>query len=174
MARKAIPVLTDVSDLLVSTTAMARHLGITERWLQLLAKDGTLVPLARGKWPLSSTVQAYIAFLKEGAEKKTGTTSMDKLREEKIADIRQARALRDRTAIDLDEALGIFDEQTGIYVSSLNGLPARITSVPRERRRLDDIFDEERLRLCDLLAKARNRLETGREDPEATAEDDAA
>lgn len=167
-------VLTDVSDVLVSTTAMARHLGITERWLQLLAKDGTLSPLARGKWPLSATVQAYVAFLKEGAEKKTGTTSMDKLREEKIADIRQARALRDRTAIDLEEALIIFDEQTGLYVSSLNGLPARITSIPRERRRLDDIFDEERLRLCDLLAKKRSRLETGREDPEATDEDDAA
>ncbi|MGE1076341.1 hypothetical protein ACQJ22_27865, partial [Pseudomonas fragariae (ex Marin et al. 2024)] len=88
-------------------------------------------------------------YSKEGAIKKTGTESLDDLRKEKALDIRLARARKDREVIALDEALSAVEELTGMYVASLSGLPAQITGVPRERQRLNDIFDAERLRLTD-------------------------
>ncbi|CCF19152.1 protein of unknown function [Pseudorhizobium banfieldiae] len=163
----------DLAGVVMSTQGMAAVLGVTPRWLQSLVKDGTIPSLGRGRFDPTAVFQAYAAFLKEGVTKKTGNESLDELRKEKALTERLNRERKDRTLIELDEALGVIDEVTGMFVASLNGLPAQITGVPRERQRLNDIFDSERLRLADRFAKKREALRSGREDPDAEAEDDA-
>ena len=83
------------------------------------------------------------------------------------------RMRKDRTLISIDEALGVIDDITGLFVSSLAGLPAQITGVPRERHRLNDIFDTERQRLTDRFAERRAALRAGRADLDPASEDDA-
>lgn len=158
----------------LSTQGMAALLGITPRFLQMKVKDGTLPAIGRGRFDPSATTAAYIEFIKLGAERKTGSESLDRLREEKAMEIRINRERKDRQLISLDEALGVIDDITGIYVASLNGLPAQITGVPRERQRLHDIFDTERQRIADRFAERRAALREGRADADPAAEDDSA
>ncbi|MCO5730092.1 hypothetical protein [Rhizobium sp. SSA_523] len=158
-------------DLIVSSNEMADILGVTTRRLTQLVSEHGIPSEGRGRFRIASVVQSYATFLKEGATKKTGTESLDVLRNEKALDIRLARARKDREVIALDEAVSAVEEVTGMYVASLTGLPAQITGVPRERQRLNDIFDAERLRLTDRFAKRIATLRTGEEDPDAEAED---
>lgn len=173
MPRKKIDVA-GTADRLIGSAEMSAILGITPRWLTQLVTDGVIKKEGRGQYQISSTVQAYISFLKDGMKEKVGSTSMDRLREEKMKDIQISRLRKDRQLIDLEEALGFVDEVTGMFVSSLNGLPAQITGVLRERQRLNEIFDTERQRLATRLAKKRAALQSGDPDSDAEAEDDAA
>lgn len=158
-------------DMIVSTNEMADILGVTTRRLTQLVTDHGIPAEGRGKFRIASVVQAYAAFCKEGATKKTGTESLDTLRNEKALEIRLNRARKDREVIAMDEAISAVEEVTGMFVASLTGLPAQITGVPRERQRLNDIFDAERLRLTDRFAKRIETLRTGEEDPDTAAED---
>ncbi|EUB97294.1 hypothetical protein PMI07_000870 [Rhizobium sp. CF080] len=162
---------TAVDEMVVNQTEMAAVLGVTTRWLREQTAAGIVPTEGRGRFKIGAVVQAYIAYSKEGAVKKTGTESLDDLRKEKALDIRLARARKDREVIALDEAISTAEELAGLFVSSLVGLPAQITGVPRERQRLNDIFDAERLRLTDRFTKRIATLRTGEEDPDSTAED---
>ena len=162
-----------VADQVVNQTEMAEILGVTTRWLRQMATEELVPTEGRGKFKVAAVVQAYAAYLKEGATKKTGTESLDRLREEKALEIRLNRERKDRTLISIDEAIGVIDDVTGLYVSSLTGLPAQITGVPRERQRLNDIFDIERQRLADRFTERRKALLEGRADIDPSAEDDA-
>ena len=162
---------TDVHEMVVNQTQMAAVLGVSTRWLRDRVTEGVVPTEGRGRFIVGDVVQAYIVYSREGAIKKTGTESLDDLRKEKALDIRLARARKDREVIALDEAVSAVEEVTGMYVASLSGLPAQITGVPRERQRLNDIFDAERLRLTDRFTKRIATLRTGEEDPDTEAED---
>jgi len=172
--RKAAKSKTPLADTLASTQDMAAVLGVTPRWLSKMVTDGIVPQVSRGRFKLGEVVQAYSVFLKQGAEKNTGSISLDRLRDEKAKEIQLNRLRKDRALIDLDEALGVIDQVTGMFVSSLNGLPAQITGVPRERQRLDGIFDTERQRLADRFAEKREALRTGGAALDPESEDDAA
>lgn len=175
MARKAPADHRDtLAGITLSTQGMAAHLGITTRFLQMKVKDGTLPSLGRGRFDPGATAAAYIDFVRLGAERKTGSDSLDKVREERALDLRISRERKTGQLITLNEAIAVVDDMTGIYLSSLTGLPARITGVPRERQRLNGIFDTERQRLADRFAKKRTALLEGRADADPEAEDDAA
>lgn len=151
---------------------MADILGIKPRWLQLMVADGRVPSHGRGRFVIGEVVQAHATLLKEGERKREKDTSLDELRKEKAEDIRLARAMKDRTVIRLDETMAICERLTGLYLSSLSALPARITNLPRERHRLNDILDAERLRLRDSLAKVVQDLEKDDEASGTSAEDD--
>ena len=160
-----------LADMVVNQTEMAGLLGVSTRWLRELVKDGVVETDDQGKFSVGTTIKAYATFLKEGVETRSGSSSMDELRSERALEIRMNRMRKERDLIALDEALGVVDELTGIFVSMLNSLPAEITSVPRERARLNDIIDGARLRLTDRFGKKIEALRSGEEDPDTEAED---
>lgn len=170
-AAKPEPKPPKLVDMIVNQTEMAEAMGVTTRWLRIMATDGIVQADGRGKFHVGRTFQAYAAYLKEGATKKTGSSSIDELRAEKTKDIVLERARKDRELVSMDEALAFFGELAGVFVSYLSGLPAEITGVPRERQRLNDIIDLGRQRIADSFAKKRQTFESGREDPDAEDED---
>ena len=115
------------ADMIVNQTEMAEVLGISTRRLRQLEKEEqVIVAEAMGRFHVGRVVQAYATFLREGAVKKSGNESMDRLRDEKALDIRLNRMRKDRELITLDEALSVSDELAGLFLSYLNGLPAEI------------------------------------------------
>jgi hypothetical protein len=158
----------------LSTQGMAKVLGITVRWLSEKTKDGTIPSLGRGRYDPMTAVVAYIDFVKVGVEKKVGSESLDNLRDMKAQELRLNMARKDRLVIALDEALAVTEEMSGIFVTSLQGLPAQISGVPRERQRLDGIFDKERQRVADRLAERVAALRAGTSHIDPSAEDDAS
>ncbi|KAB2666012.1 hypothetical protein F9K91_07735 [Brucella tritici] len=159
-----------IADQVVNQQEMSRILRVSDRFLRIMTTDGVLSKTGVG-YAIGDTVRAYADHLKEGAVKKTGSESLDKVREEKALDLRMNRMRKDRELITLDEALSVADELAGLFLSYLNGLPAEITGAPRERQRLNDIIDKGRLRLADRLAKKIADLRSGEETSDAEAED---
>jgi len=51
------------ADTEITSTELARILGITVRRIQQLAQDGTILTAQRGRFPLGDSVQRYINFL---------------------------------------------------------------------------------------------------------------
>ncbi|ORE90534.1 hypothetical protein ATO13_22551 [Stappia sp. 22II-S9-Z10] len=156
----------------VDVNTLAQLIGVTPRQIQIVAKEGYYAAERRGQWPLVASVRGYVRYLHDqiaGAQK---STHENRLRDAKAKEIEVRTARVDRTVIDLAEAQEIFDEITGAYLASLEGLPARLTRNVRERTRIQQIFDTERQRLADNFGEARGLLASGLPDDEAEAEDD--
>lgn len=82
-----IETVTDRTE--VSTTELARVLGITARRVQQMAQDGTLNLVRRGRFNLCESIQQYIKFL--ASEKESG--SQDKERQIAETSFKKARAI---------------------------------------------------------------------------------
>lgn len=134
----------------VSASELAQMLGVTDRRIRQLAKEGTVIRgVQRGRYRLQKSVRRFLDVRKEQHQ----SVSLDALREERLKTLRITRAQKDRELIALDEAIEFADEVIGLFVASLQGLPARITNNIAERRRLNEIFDQERQRLADRFAE---------------------
>lgn len=174
MAKKPKPAPThmvDLSGVTLGTKGVAALLGLTERRLQIMVKDGIVPSSGRGKFDPAEVVKAYVAFRVDGIERRSVNTSMDRLRDVRAEREQRQMQIDDRQIISLEEAIGTLDEIIGLFISYLGGLPAEITVVPRERQRLHDIIDAGRLRLTDRFAKKIAALRTGDEAAEAETED---
>lgn len=145
----------------LSAAQMAAVLNVTERRVRQLAAEGVVKRAdRRGRYKLVPSVANYISTLSTG-ERDVGLAP---IRQERLLKLQRENALRDRELISMDEAAGIVDQLVGSFVSSLNGLPARVTNDVRERRRLEAIIDAERQRLADKLAEIQAKLAAGRDD----------
>lgn len=134
----------------VSASELAQMLGVTDRRIRQLAKEGTVIRgVQRGRYRLQESVRRFLDVREEQHQ----SVSLDALREERLKTLRITRAQKDRELIALDEAIEFVDEVIGLFVASLQGLPARITNNIAERRRLNEIFDQERQRLADRFAE---------------------
>lgn len=153
----------------------AAILGLSEQRLDQLVKEEGLIE-RKGKnntFILRDLVHGYIESLKAkiAGQARNQTSNMAQLARAKEIDLRMAR--EERTLIDIGEALQCVDEISGELLQSLSSLPARITRDPRERTRIEQICDTERLRISDRFKQRASALQTGSSDIEADDEDDA-
>ena len=150
-----------LQEIEVTAAELGSTLKLTERRVRQLAAEGTVIKgQKRGRYALCASVRRYI----DAIEDRDQSTALEDIRREKLAALQLARAQKDRQLIALDEALSFVDEITGLFVASLNSLPAQITGVPRERQRLNEIFDTERQRIADRLAEKMAALAGGEAD----------
>ena len=153
---KAVPSVPEV----IGTAELAKFLGISAQRLTQLVDDGTIPKRGRGEFVFAEANAAYWNFRLDGEKKKAASTSADKLRDQRQAEI--ARRM-----------LAVQDELSGAFLDVLGGLPARITRDQKERRRIEAVCDEERDRLAKSFAEKAHALRTGDFDSEAFEEADA-
>ena len=146
----------------VSTSALARLLGIGDRRVQQLEREGVLEKGGRGRWPLVRSVKAYIASLEAripGPATKAG--SVDIKREN--ARLLKARADREEVAAarELGAVVDAGDVErawttlaTEVSSTLMNAVPgraaARLVGLDDETAIKAVIADEMRLALRDL------------------------
>lgn len=75
----------------VSTTELARILGLSARRIQQMAQDGTVPPASRGRFRLSDSVQRYITFI-TGNKMSEDEQKVEKTRRMAEAQIKAAKA----------------------------------------------------------------------------------
>ncbi|MEL4069581.1 hypothetical protein WKW50_05475 [Ochrobactrum sp. GPK 3] len=158
---------------MITASAAAALLGVTTQWLRMLAANGYVPKAVRGKYPIVAVVQGYVKSLKDDDKRSNKSSSENRVRDARAAEIERRIAREDRKLIVLDEALTAFDEATGHFLQSLSGLPAAITRNLNERRRIETICDAERSRLSVSFSQIASSLETGIDPLEADDEDDA-
>ncbi|MES0053421.1 hypothetical protein NKJ66_07325 [Mesorhizobium sp. M0078] len=153
---------------LIDTRTAAALLEITPRWLQKLARDGWIKPAGRGQWPLATTIQGYIVFLQSRIQERPAGAA---LHDARAKEIEQRLARQDRSLVTMDEALASISEITNDMVSSVEGLPRKITKDPRERERITAICSAEAARLKMSFAASKAALKTGMAIDDSTDEE---
>ncbi len=156
----------------IGVKVLGEFLDLTERRIQQLVNEGVLPRSGHGTYPFKKAVAAFYGAKLE-AEKAHTESSADRLRDERAREIQVKTAVRERELIPLPEAVEHVEGMVGDLLTSISGLPARLTRNPRERQRFEAICDEERLRLSDRFGKRGKALEAGAAVAEAEHEDDA-
>lgn len=78
-------------DTTVSTTELARVLGLSVRRIQQMAQDGTVPPATKGRFRLNDSVQRYITFI-TGNQLSEDEQKMEKTRKSAEVQIKVAKA----------------------------------------------------------------------------------
>lgn len=157
----------------ITTTQAARLLMLSDERVRQLTKSGYVPTLAQGRYNLVAVVQGYIKYLKDDERRSSRSVADNRVRDARAAEIERRMAREDRDIIMLDEAMAAYDFATGLYLTSISGLPARMTRNASERRRLEAICDGERQRLADRFAERASALRSGEAAVDADDEDDA-
>ncbi|MEN1985271.1 hypothetical protein [Paenibacillus hubeiensis] len=149
---------------IIGTNELAACIGKTKQWVAQLTRDGVLTQVARGKYELASTMQAYIRHV-------TGTAEEGKisLAEEKAAheQIKKEMAMLELQKLRGDlhttgDVLDAWGELVVAFRERLQGLPPRIAGTVAHmndekevRIKLETLIDEALTELAkyDPLAK---------------------
>jgi len=156
----------------ITTTQAARLLMLSDERVRQLTKSGYVPTLAQGRYNLVAVVQGYIKYLKDDERRSSRSVADNRVRDARAAEIERRMAREDRDIIMLDEAMAAYDFATGLYLTSISGLPARMTRNASERRRLEAICDGDRQRLADRFAEGASALRSGEAAVDADDEDD--
>ena len=149
----------------VSAGRMAAVLGVTPRWLRILADEGFAVRAGRGKYDLAGTVQGA---LRRAAQERKGDTRIaaeNRVREARAREIELRNLKQAHILVEVEEAIAVLDEMIGMFVSELSGLPARFTRDRAERERLEedihDLVNRVRARFLEEASSLRQSGEAG-------------
>lgn len=154
---------------MISLAQASRLLGLTDRRVQQLAKEGYIPKPSRGMYPLVGAVQGYIRFLRDEARK--GSQAENGLKATRQAEIEMRMAEKRRDLVARAEANAAMDEVVGEINEQFGGFPARVTRDAAFRREIEKALDVSINAIADRLAGAKRALATGGADDPAQAED---
>lgn len=160
----------------VSVKVLANVLGITERWVQQLEKQGILEKVGRGRYNLAAAVQGYIAFKIESevARAVPAETSPGELvKVERARKLRLENDERELRLVQTPDAVAALDAIVGPLMADLAGVPARATDDVALRRNVEDAIGSVLHGLADRFEKAGADLLAGRDPLSSADEDDA-
>lgn len=138
-------------------------LGISERWVQKLENKGVLRKVGHGRYPLSSSVQAYVDDVRKAEQAKHDATTSSKveLLREKARKARRENDEAENKLIPIEGAMVVLDMVVGTMRTGLSGLPARITDDIELREVIEREVDEVLHHASETLVKASQALAEG-------------
>lgn len=142
----------------VTVETIASLFNLTPRRVQQLVVEGVLIREEHGGYPLETNVRRFVSSLETRLSQNTARDQREGLKQ-KLLQLEIGK--RDRELITLEESMFVTERMAGAFVTALNGLPARITNDARQRRRIEAITDDIRLRLVDQFNEFRDELKTG-------------
>lgn len=157
----------------ISVEKAAKLLMVTPRRVQQLARDGWIPRAAGGGYPTVGVVQGYIRFLQDEQRRASRSAAENRVRDARAQEIELRVALRKRTLIDTEEAIGTLDEIVGMVRAETTGLPARITRDLPLRRKIEQELDAIFHRVSDRLAEKADALRKSGDAVAAGGENDA-
>lgn len=120
-------------DTTVSTTELARVLGLSARRVQQMAQDGTVPPAARGRFRLNDSVQRYITFItgNQVSEDERKTEKARKLAEVQIKAAKAAVAKLEASELQgkmhrAEDVQAITEDMANTLRDLLLALPGRL------------------------------------------------
>lgn len=111
----------------VSTSEIAEIFGLSDRRIRQLEKEEALVKISRGKYDLKASVQRYIAFIKEQAEKTE--EELDLTKEKTLL----TRANRQKVELELQIMRGELhrsEDVRRVMNNMLSAFRARVLAIP--------------------------------------------
>ncbi len=157
----------------VTLDQLSKLLMMTGERVRQLVKMGKMPKAKKNTYHLVSCVQGYIRFLKDEEKDKTKAAAESGLKKARQREVELRIAEREKTVIDLAEHFAVVEELCGLFVSSMNGLPARVTRDIPLRRKIEIDLDEIRRQIVARAEQRSAELRAGRSVAAADPEDDA-
>ncbi len=148
-------------------------IGKTGEWVRRLIVDGYIQRTERGNVTKDAVASGYIRFLQDEDRRSTKSAAESGLKQARQREVELRIAEREKTVIDLAEHFAVVEELCGLFVSSMNGLPARVTRDLPMRRKIEIDLDEIRRQIVARAEQRSAELRAGRSVAQADAEDDA-
>lgn len=111
---------------IISVTALARLLGVTDRRCRQLADEGLVLMAGRGSVRLAESLRRIIENARDSRAGEGLTAARARVAEAKARAQEIANHRADRQLVDVDEAHALMAELAGLLVAGLEALPARI------------------------------------------------
>jgi phage terminase Nu1 subunit (DNA packaging protein) len=115
------------TPIVVTTAEISEIFGLSDRRVQQLVKEGALVKVSRGKYDLKASVQRYIEYIKEQAEKTE--EELDQTREKTLL----IRANRQKVELELQIMRGELhrsEDVRRVMNDMLGAFRARVLAIP--------------------------------------------
>lgn len=157
----------------VNAKVLASVLGVTDRWVRELEKQGVFARIDRGRYDLAACVQAFIAWKLEAEVDRSATSTNDTLRAAREREVNQRVAVRAGTLMEVAEHHAVVSEIFGLLKAELTGTPARITRDLALRPAIESEINASLNRAADRIEAKAADLDAGRVDASAEAADDA-
>ena len=168
-------VLTSVHEE-ISVKFLAETLGIGERWVQSLEKQGVLKKSGHGRYDLAASVQAYIKFKIESEVARAipdESSPGERVKAERARKLKFENDEKEHRLAHMSDAIAAIDAIVGPLKADLSGVPARVSDDVATRRRIEDAIDTVLRGLADRFRKAGSALREGRDPLSADDEDDS-
>ena len=115
---------------IVTTSALARHLGLTDRRVQQLVEEGVLPRRRDGKLDQDACRLKYIKYLQTEGRRAKGSDARDRAQLAR-AEMLELQAARERGELgyfsDMEE---VFTDVLGAFRAELSGVPTASNSPP--------------------------------------------
>jgi phage terminase Nu1 subunit (DNA packaging protein) len=121
---------------LVGLGALARILGMTERMITYLVKDGVITKTGHGQFPLAQSVQAFVIYREKLATERN-SKSDDPVEVERVRRMRRENDEAERLLIPLEEAIDTLSAIVGPIQSELATIPVHSTDNIELRERIE-------------------------------------
>jgi len=160
----------------ISVKFLAEVLGVTERWVQQLEKQGVLKKSGRGRYDLAASVQAYIKFKVESEVARAvpeESSPGERVKAERARKLKLENDEKEHRLVQTPDAVAALDAIVGPLRSDLAGVPARATDDVALRRRIEDAIDIVLRGLADRFKQAGAALRAGRDPLSSLDADDA-
>lgn len=115
------------SGAVLSLSQAAALVGKSERWVQLLAKEGFFAAEGRGKYPLLGYVRGVVAHYEARLDKSNKAATSNRATEARTREIELRTAERSRRLVAIEDHQAVVAEIAAMVNAELAGLPARIT-----------------------------------------------
>lgn len=145
----------------ISVEDFAKMIGVTPRTVRNYVAEGTVTAGGRGKVRLVESVRGVI----DAAKVARPDSLLDKARARALdartrsQEIRAAR--EEKTLIEMDEAMALVEDLTGLFVAAIESVPARYTRDMKVRLALEQVVFDVRTDVSKSMAKCADGLRIG-------------
>ena len=145
----------------ISIEDFARMIGVTPRTVRNYITEGVVTSGGRGKIKLAASVQGVIA----AARVARPDSVLDRARARALDARTRAQELRsareEKTLIEMDEAMALVEDVTGLFVAAIESVPARYTRDMKMRLALEQVVFDVRTDVADRMSKRAAELRNG-------------
>ena len=116
----------------VSEHELTEYLGVSDRRVRQMVKEGIVVKTGRGKFDLKSSVSNYIKFIK--SKEKNNNESLEKLKVAQAAETLMHEKLKKRktelAVLQMEKKLHSAEDVESIWNTMIFSAKSRITAIP--------------------------------------------
>jgi hypothetical protein len=141
-------------DDVLNVEQVASLLMISAAWVRHLTRNGWIAKVDGGKgYRVADVVQGYIKFMRDEARRASKSEAQRKVHEARAREIELRTAVREKSLIEIDDALGALDGIIGVVLTELSEMPARTRDL-KARQIIEASVRDVRQRIADK-AKAK-------------------